>query len=186
MDELEPASIDAVSDTSQPPPFLRDQPHQYHTLSLPPITGLCRSVRIRTQRRDDQHKALPLVSPYHRPQRERKKTETIGMLAALDQGEEPNHYRDAVFLSRETPEWIAACTKEYGTLIKTGTWNLVLLPLDHQSRWTFKIKPVLKTRGGRSSRLAWWLRAFLKFQESITTRLKYSHQSSSTTHYGCY
>jgi hypothetical protein len=70
------------------------------------------------------------------------------MLAALDQGEEPNHYRDAVFLSRETPEWIAACTKEYGTLIKTGTWNLVLLPLDHQSRWTFKIKPVLKTRGG--------------------------------------
>jgi hypothetical protein len=40
-------------------------------------------------------------------------------------------------------------------------------------------------RGGRSTRLASWLRAFLKFQESITTRLKSSHQSSSTTHYGC-
>ena len=45
------------------------------------------------------------------------------MLAALDQGEEPNHYRDAVLLSNEAPEWMAACTKEYDSLIKTGTWD---------------------------------------------------------------
>ena len=66
-DELEPAPIDAGSETSQLPPFLRDQPYPHHTSSGPPTTGLCRSVRIRTQREDDQHKALLFVSPHHRP-----------------------------------------------------------------------------------------------------------------------
>ena len=130
MDELELAPIDAGSDMSQLLPFLRIQPHPHHPTSGPPITGLRRSVRIRAQREDDQHKALPFVFPHHRTQRERKKTETIGMLAALAQEEEPNHYRDAVLLSSKAPAWMEACTKEYDSLIKTGTWNLVLLPPD--------------------------------------------------------
>jgi hypothetical protein len=150
MDELQLVPTDAGSDMPPLPPFLRDQPHSHPTSSGPPTTGLRRSVRLRTQREDDHHNALPFASPHQRTQKERKKTETIGMLAALEQGEEPNHYRDAVLLSSEAPEWMEACTKEYDSLIKTGTWNLVLLPPDRsviQSRWTFKIKPATKTRG---------------------------------------
>ena len=48
------------------------------------------------------------------------------MLAALDKGEEPNHYRDAILLSSEAPEWMEACTKEYDSLIKTGTLSYCL------------------------------------------------------------
>ena len=77
MDEIEPTPIDAGLDTSQLQPFLRDHPHPHHTSSGPLTTGLRRTVRIRTQREDHQQKALPFVSPHHRPQRERKKTETI-------------------------------------------------------------------------------------------------------------
>ena len=71
------------------------------------------------------------------------------MLAALEEGEEPNHYRDAILLSDEAPKWMVACKKEYDSLIKAGTWKLVLLPPNRsliESRWTFKIKPGTKTR----------------------------------------
>jgi hypothetical protein len=99
--------------------------HPHHASPTPSIIGLHRSVRIRTKRKDDQYKALPSIPPYHLPQGERKETDTIIMLTALDLGEESNPFRDAVLLSSEATDWMAACTKEcdslFGLLLQEET-----------------------------------------------------------------
>ena len=133
------------------PSFLRGPHYQHPDSPAPPTSGLRRSVRLRTQREEDQHaNAPPLpISPTRRSEREKKRKEITSMLAALEEGEEPNHYRDAILLSDEAPKWMVACKKEYDSLIKAGTWKLVLLPPNRsliESRWTFKIKPGTKTR----------------------------------------
>jgi hypothetical protein len=47
------------------------------------------------------------------------------MLTALDLGEESNPFRDAVLLSSEATDWMAACTKEcdslFGLLLQEET-----------------------------------------------------------------
>jgi hypothetical protein len=70
------------------------------------------------------------------------------MLAALDQGEEPNHYRDAI-VARDEDNWKIAIDKEYNSLIENNTWELITPPPGTsviKSRWTFKIKPATRTR----------------------------------------
>jgi hypothetical protein len=42
------------------------------------------------------------------------------MLAALDQDEEPNHYRDAI-VARDAGNWKIAIDKQYNSLIENNT-----------------------------------------------------------------
>ena len=70
------------------------------------------------------------------------------MLAALDQDDEPNHYRDAI-VAHDAPDWKIATRKEYDSLIENDTWELITPPPGHpiiESRWTFKVKPATRTR----------------------------------------
>lgn len=90
----------------------------------------------------------PLVLLPRRSQRQGRKKEIVSMLAALDQDEEPNPYRDAI-VAQDADDWKIAIDKEYVSLIENNTWELITPPPGHsviKSRWTFKIKPATRTR----------------------------------------
>ena len=64
----------------------------------------------------------------------------------LIQEEEPDQYQDAMTSDNAT-EWKAATQREYDSLMKNHTWDLVSLPTNRsliRARWTFKIKPAFK------------------------------------------
>lgn len=51
--------------------------------------------------------------------------------------------------SKQAPEWMVVAKKEFDSLMKNGSWVLVLLPHNHSlidSRWTFKMKPRRQNR----------------------------------------
>jgi hypothetical protein len=64
----------------------------------------------------------------------------------LIQEEEPDQYQDAMTSDNAT-EWKAATQREYDSLMKNHTWDLVSLPTNRsliRAQWTFKIKPAFK------------------------------------------
>ena len=88
------------------------------------------------------------------------------MLAALDQDEEPNHYRDAI-VARDAGNWKIAIDKEYNSLIENNTWELFTLPPGTsviKSRLTFKNKPATRTRE-KIFKARFMAKASHKFQE---------------------
>jgi hypothetical protein len=52
------------------------------------------------------------------------------MLAAFDQDDEPNHYRDAI-VAHDADDWKIATYKEYDSLIENDTWELITPPPGH-------------------------------------------------------
>ncbi len=83
-------------------------------------------------RPDAEEELQPIVSPAtaeldfeppvflpRRFQRQGRKKEIVSMLAALDQDEEPNHYRDAI-VARDAGNWKIAIDKEYNSLIENN------------------------------------------------------------------
>ena len=122
------------------------------TPSAPSPAKKRRSVRIRTTEEESQAIDSPPLPTPRRSSRVPQPKHIVSMRASLAADtvliheEEPDQYQDAMTSDHAT-EWKAATQREYDSLMKNHTWDLVSLPTKRsliRARWTFKIKPAFK------------------------------------------
>jgi hypothetical protein len=138
-------------DLDRLPPQLPYQNAQPTTPTTPPAKKR-RSVRIRTIEEESQAIGSSPLPTLRRSSRTPQPKHIISMHAALTVDialtleEEPDQYQDAMTCNKAS-EWKAATRREYDSLIKNHTWDLVPLPTNRsliRARWTFTIKPAFK------------------------------------------
>ena len=113
-----------------------------------------RSVRLRNADEETRLIDAPPIPAPRRSDRTPKPKRILSMHASfssdavtpLQLEEDPDQYQDAM-ASCKAPQWKAATEREYDSLIKNNTWELVTLPTNRsliRARWTFKFKPAFK------------------------------------------